>query len=141
MFAQVVRQSAGASWVAEHDLDNLLAGDDDTSFTLELCCKDLRLIAELAYEIDYEPSLAAVARRWFERARETYGAAAGELAVPRCRGRRSCVHSRRRHYRRRPEMNRREHLFCVGGQWRHGGARTLVATTGPSAGRTAEVGP
>ena len=32
VLGQVVRQSAGGSWVAEHDLDNLLAGDDDTVF-------------------------------------------------------------------------------------------------------------
>jgi 3-hydroxyisobutyrate dehydrogenase len=83
VLAQVVRQSAGASWVAEHDLDNLLAGDDDASFTLELCCKDLRLIDELAAEADYEASLAGVARQWFERARATYGPGAGELAVSR----------------------------------------------------------
>ncbi|HXY43421.1 MAG TPA: NAD(P)-dependent oxidoreductase [Acidimicrobiales bacterium] len=83
LLAQVVRKSAGASWVAEHDLDNLLAGDDDVSFTLELCCKDLRLIGEFAAEVDYAASLATVARRWFERARERFGPGAGELAVSR----------------------------------------------------------
>lgn len=80
---QVIRQSAGASWVAEHDLGNLLAGDDDLSFSLELCCKDLRLIAELGSEAGYEASLAGVAREWFERARDTFGPGAGELAVSR----------------------------------------------------------
>lgn len=83
LFAEVVRQSAGASWVAEHDLDNLLEGDDDLSFTLELCCKDLRLIGELAAEADYEAAMAAVARQRFERARQRYGPGAGELAVSR----------------------------------------------------------
>ena len=35
------------SWVADHDLPNILADDDDVSFTLGLCVKDLRLIGEL----------------------------------------------------------------------------------------------
>jgi 3-hydroxyisobutyrate dehydrogenase-like beta-hydroxyacid dehydrogenase len=83
VLAQVIRQSAGGSWVAEHDLANLLAGDDDTSFSLGLCSKDLRLISELAAEAGYDASLAAVARNWFQRALETYGPAAGELAVSR----------------------------------------------------------
>ncbi len=83
VLGEVVRQSAGGSWVAEHDLGNLLAGDDDASFTLALCCKDLRLIAELASEAGYEASLAGVARGWFDRARDTYGPGAGELAVSR----------------------------------------------------------
>ncbi len=80
---QVVRRSAGGSWVAEHDLDNLLAGDDDTSFSLRLCCKDLGLISALASEVGYEASLTGVARRWFERALASYGPDAGELAVSR----------------------------------------------------------
>ena len=83
VLAQVIRQSAGGSWVAEHDLDNLLAGDDDASFSLALCCKDLRLINELASEANYDASLAAIARNFFERAIATYGPNAGELAVSR----------------------------------------------------------
>jgi 3-hydroxyisobutyrate dehydrogenase len=83
VLGQVVRQSAGGSWVAEHDLDNLLAGDDDTSFTMGLCCKDLRLIRDLASEAGYEALLAPVARRCFERALDSYGPGAGELAVSR----------------------------------------------------------
>ena len=83
VLGQVVRQSAGGSWVAEHDLDNLLAGDDDTSFTLGLCCKDLRLICDLASETGYEALLGPVARRSFERALDSYGPGAGELAVSR----------------------------------------------------------
>jgi 3-hydroxyisobutyrate dehydrogenase len=83
VLAQVIRQSAGGSWVAEHDLENLLAGEDDTTFTLALCCKDLRLISELASEAGYDASLAAVARNWFERALASFGPSAGELAVSR----------------------------------------------------------
>jgi 3-hydroxyisobutyrate dehydrogenase len=83
VLGEVIRQSAGGSWVAEHDLDNLLASDDDTSFSLGLCCKDLRLISALAAEAGYEASLATVARRWFERALDAYGPQAGELAVSR----------------------------------------------------------
>ena len=82
-FAQLVPQSAGASWVSSHDLPNLLAGDDDASFTLALCCKDLRLIGELAEHVGGGSDLAAAAADRFERALQRYGPKTGELAVAR----------------------------------------------------------
>lgn len=79
----LVPQSAGASWVGDHDLPSILAGDDDPSFTLALCRKDLRLIAALAEELGFPAALADVARERFEEAYERFGAQAGELAVAR----------------------------------------------------------
>jgi 3-hydroxyisobutyrate dehydrogenase len=79
----VVTQSAGSSWVAHHDLANLLAGDDDLSFSLALCCKDLQALGDLELTASYSSSLAQVARECFNAAREMFGPDAGELAVSR----------------------------------------------------------
>lgn len=81
--AGAIRASAGGSWVAEHDLPNILRGDDDASFTLALCCKDLGLIEELAEELAVPVPLAALAAERFAAASERFGAGAGELAVAR----------------------------------------------------------
>jgi 3-hydroxyisobutyrate dehydrogenase len=82
-FARLIPESAGGSWVASHDLPSIVRGDDDESFTLALCCKDLRLIAELAGELGYDAGPLTLARERFETARERFGPAAGELAVTR----------------------------------------------------------
>jgi 3-hydroxyisobutyrate dehydrogenase-like beta-hydroxyacid dehydrogenase len=79
--AELVPQSAGASWVADHDLPHLLAGHDDPTFTLALCRKDLLLVAELAE--GYPAELARVALARFEEACGRFGPEAGELAVAR----------------------------------------------------------
>ncbi len=83
VFATLVRDSAGDSWVAGHDLGNILADDDDESFTLALCTKDLRLIGEIEDEMGYASDLAAAARARFGAAQERFGPQAGELAVTR----------------------------------------------------------
>jgi len=83
MLADVIRRGAAGSWVAEHDLPNLLQGDDDVSFTLALCCKDLSLISTLLGELDADIPLLAGVRGRFERARDAFGPHAGELAVAR----------------------------------------------------------
>ena len=82
-FGELVRTSAGGSWVADHDLGNVLADDDDASFTLGLCVKDLRLIGELESSLGYASDLAAGARARFGEAHERFGAQRGELAVTR----------------------------------------------------------
>jgi 3-hydroxyisobutyrate dehydrogenase len=81
--ARAIRQSAGGSWVADHDLPNILCGNDDESFTLELCRKDLSLIAELAAEVGAPVALADAAHARFEAAHARFGPRAGELAVAR----------------------------------------------------------
>ncbi len=82
-FATLVRDSAGNSWVAGHDLPNILANDDDESFTLALCTKDLRLIGEIESEMGYASDLTSAARARFNAAMDQYGPQAGELAVTR----------------------------------------------------------
>lgn len=84
-YAELVRGAdcAANSWVARHDLPNILADDDDPSFTLALCVKDLRLIGELEAEAGYASDLAAAARARFGAALERFGPERGELAVTR----------------------------------------------------------
>jgi 3-hydroxyisobutyrate dehydrogenase-like beta-hydroxyacid dehydrogenase len=84
-FAELVQggNCAANSWVARHDLPNILADDDDPSFTLALCVKDLRLIGELEAEIGYSSDFAAAARARFGAAHERFGPETGELAVTR----------------------------------------------------------
>jgi 3-hydroxyisobutyrate dehydrogenase-like beta-hydroxyacid dehydrogenase len=84
-FAALVQGAncAANSWVARHDLPNILADDDDPSFTLALCVKDLRLIGELEAEVGYASDLAAAARGRFAEALERFGPDTGELAVTR----------------------------------------------------------
>ena len=60
-----------------------MADDDDESFTLALCVKDLRLIGEIESEMGYTSDLATAARARFGAAYEQYGPQAGELAVTR----------------------------------------------------------
>jgi 3-hydroxyisobutyrate dehydrogenase len=84
-FAALVQGNncAANSWVARHDLPNILADDDDPSFTLALCVKDLRLIGELEAEVGYSSDFAAAARARFGAAMERFGPETGELAVTR----------------------------------------------------------
>ncbi|MGI9116087.1 MAG: NAD(P)-dependent oxidoreductase [Gaiellales bacterium] len=84
-FAALVRgeNCAANSWVARHDLPNILADDDDPSFTLALCTKDLRLIGELEAEVGYASDFAAAARARFGAALDRFGPDRGELAVTR----------------------------------------------------------
>lgn len=81
--AAAIRSSAGNSWVAEHDIDSIFAGHYDPSFSLELCCKDLRLVHEIAEGQGLPLTLGSVARSMFEQAKEKYGADAPELSVAR----------------------------------------------------------
>jgi 3-hydroxyisobutyrate dehydrogenase-like beta-hydroxyacid dehydrogenase len=84
-YAELVRgiDCAANSWVARHDLPTILADDDDPSFTLALCVKDLRLIGELEAEVGYASDVAAAARARFDEALERFGPETGELAVTR----------------------------------------------------------
>ena len=81
--AEAIRTSAGNSWVAEHDISSIFAGHYDPSFSLELCCKDLRLVHEIADAQGLPLTLGSVARSMFEQAKEKYGADAPELSVAR----------------------------------------------------------
>ncbi len=81
--ADAIRTSAGNSWVAEHDIDSIFAGHYDPSFSLDLCCKDLRLVHEIAQSQGLSLTLGSVARSMFEEAKKTYGGEAPELSVAR----------------------------------------------------------
>ena len=81
--AEAIRTSAGNSWVAEHDISSIFAGHYDPSFSLDLCCKDLRLVHEIADAQGLSLTLGSVARSMFEEAKEKYGADAPELSVAR----------------------------------------------------------
>jgi 3-hydroxyisobutyrate dehydrogenase len=83
VLGSVIKLSAGSSWVAHHDMANMLSGNDDPSFSLALCCKDLQALGELESAASYSSSLARVARERFNAAREMFGPHAGELAVSR----------------------------------------------------------
>ncbi len=79
--ASAIKASAGASWVADHDISSIFAGHYDPSFSLDLCCKDLRLVHEVAAEKGVDLVMGGLARERFELARNTYGGDAAELHV------------------------------------------------------------
>jgi 3-hydroxyisobutyrate dehydrogenase-like beta-hydroxyacid dehydrogenase len=81
--AEAIRSSAGASWVADHDIPSIFAGHYDPSFSLDLCCKDLRLAQAVADAQGVELKMGGLARELFEMARKKYGGAAAELHVVR----------------------------------------------------------
>jgi 3-hydroxyisobutyrate dehydrogenase len=80
---RAILASVGDSFVARHDAPSIFAGHYDPSFTLALCTKDLRLLAELEREVAAELPLTAAARAVFVEAAHRYGPDAGELHVAR----------------------------------------------------------
>jgi 3-hydroxyisobutyrate dehydrogenase-like beta-hydroxyacid dehydrogenase len=78
---QAIKASAGSSWVAEHDVPSIFAGHYDPSFTLDLCCKDLRLVNDIAAAQNFELSMGRFVQGLFEQARAKYGGDAAELHV------------------------------------------------------------
>ena len=80
---EAIKSSAGSSWVAEHDVPSIFAGHYDPSFSLALCCKDLRLVNEIAQAQGYELPMGSYVRGLFEKAKDTYGEDAAELHVVR----------------------------------------------------------
>jgi 3-hydroxyisobutyrate dehydrogenase-like beta-hydroxyacid dehydrogenase len=80
---QVILHSCGTSWVASHDMGSILAGTYDPTFTLALCQKDLRLIAEISAHLGVPTGLHPVVAATFAAAATQYGAGAPELSVVR----------------------------------------------------------
>lgn len=78
---EAIKASAGASWVAEHDVPSIFAGHYDPSFSLALCCKDLGLVNEIARAQGYELQMGNFVEALFMQARERYGDSAAELHV------------------------------------------------------------
>jgi len=76
-----LKNSVADSFVCRHDVPSIFAGNYDPSFSLDLCCKDLGLIVELATEKGVPTDLTRLSQMKFELARETYGGGAAELHV------------------------------------------------------------
>ena len=79
--SEMIQASAGNSWVAQHDIPSIFAGDYDPSFTLQLCVKDLRLIDELAQQYNIPLMMGNQARTIFQAAQAKYGQDKGEMYV------------------------------------------------------------
>lgn len=78
---EMIKVSAGSSWVAHHDVPSVFAGHYDPSFTLDLCVKDLGLIYELARDLGVPLAMGNEADEIFHRAKATYGGDKGEMHV------------------------------------------------------------
>ena len=78
---EAIKQSVGDSFVVRHDAPSVFAGHYDPSFSLDLCLKDLSLIAELAQSVEAELPMTAAATAAFAKAADRYGADAAELHV------------------------------------------------------------
>jgi 3-hydroxyisobutyrate dehydrogenase len=76
-----MKSSVADSFVCRHDVPSIFAGHYDPSFSLDLCCKDLALIVELAESKGTHSDLTKLSRSKFELARMKYGGSAGELHV------------------------------------------------------------
>ncbi|MGD1716982.1 NAD(P)-dependent oxidoreductase [Dapis sp. BLCC M172] len=81
--AEMIKSSAGSSWVAHHDISSIFAGHYDPSFTIKLCVKDLRLIDELAQKSNVPLMMGNQARNIFHAAQAKYGQDQGEMSVVR----------------------------------------------------------
>jgi 3-hydroxyisobutyrate dehydrogenase len=73
---EVMRASSGTSFVLETEGRLILNGSYDVGFGIDLALKDLGLAEELARDTGVPLELGTLARRTFERARDSYGAAA-----------------------------------------------------------------
>lgn len=78
---EAIKESVGDSFVARHDAPSIFAGHYDPSFTLELCLKDLGLVAELQGQVDTELVVTDAAHGAFADAADRYGRDQGELHV------------------------------------------------------------
>jgi 3-hydroxyisobutyrate dehydrogenase len=78
---EAIKVSAGNSWVAEHDVPSIFRGDYDPSFSLDLCCKDLRLTTALGRQVGVPLELGALVEQIFLRAQAQYGGDQGEMHV------------------------------------------------------------
>lgn len=76
-----IKESVGDSFVARHDAPSIFAGHYDPSFSLDLCLKDLGLVAELASNVGTDLPMTEAAHATFARAAERYGNDVGELHV------------------------------------------------------------
>ena len=78
---EVIINSSGNSWVAEHDIPSIYNGSYDHSFTTKQCCKDLRLIYELATHLNVPIEIGSLVEQIFKRVSNVYGDDSPELSV------------------------------------------------------------
>jgi 3-hydroxyisobutyrate dehydrogenase len=76
-----LKNSVGDTWVVRHDVPSIFAGHYDPSFTLDLCCKDLRLLSEIGTATGTRMDMTLLARAKFEAARSAFGGGSAELLV------------------------------------------------------------
>ena len=76
-----ILNSVGDSFVARHDAPSIFAGHYDQSFTLDLCLKDLGLLAELGDNVSADLPMTAAAHGAFATTADRYGSDVGELHV------------------------------------------------------------
>ncbi len=76
-----LKNSVGDTFVVRHDVPSIFDGHYDPSFTLDLCCKDLRLITALGNETETQMDLTRLAQAKFEEARSVFGGGSAELLV------------------------------------------------------------
>ena len=76
-----LQNSVGDTFVVRHDVPSIFDGHYDPSFSLDLCCKDLRLLKELGEQTGTQMDLTLLARAKFKEARATFGGDAAELLV------------------------------------------------------------
>jgi 3-hydroxyisobutyrate dehydrogenase len=65
---KVVSSGAGGSWALANIGPKIVADDLDPGFTIDLLCKDLRLVMELAQEAKLPLSGIGLARELFNKA-------------------------------------------------------------------------
>lgn len=78
---EAIKASVGDSFVVRHDAPSIFAGHYDPSFSLDLCLKDLGLIAALAEQVQATLPMTSAAQGAFALAAERYGVGAAELHV------------------------------------------------------------
>ena len=78
---RAIKESVGDSFVVRHDAPSIFAGHYDPSFSLDLCMKDLGLIAALNENVKASLPMTEAATVAFGMALNRYGPAAAELQV------------------------------------------------------------
>lgn len=78
---KALKNSVGDTFVVRHDVPSIFDGHYDPSFSLDLCCKDLRLLKELGEQTATQMDMTLLAREKFEEARAAFGGEAAELLV------------------------------------------------------------
>ncbi len=78
---EALKNSVGDTFVVRHDVPSIFDGHYDPSFSLDLCCKDLRLLKALGEQTETQMDMTLLAREKFEEARERFGGNAAELLV------------------------------------------------------------